>query len=408
MMYLIHTFSYFILQILIIGIFDLNLIAQPSNQEKVKNSIILSRDYIINHTRDDGQFIYEVNINPKVRITENYNVLRHCGTIYGLGMMQELKPSVKLKSTIEKSCLFTRKNFFGPIDHQPGMSAMWSTHFFEKHLTARQAKLGGAGLGIMALSSLYKATNDSLLLQDIKSLGEFILFMQKEDGSFYSKYISGNGGRNDEFNSLYYPGEAILGLIILYEFDKSDKWLDAAIRGISYLANLRRDQQEIPGDHWALIASDQLLKISKVLHEPELRELIIHHASQICRSMMEEQITDKDQQDVYGAYSYYGASTSASTALEGLISALQFLPKTTIIYKELLQSVEIGIDFLLKAQIIVGPYSGAFPYAVGSIYGKRKDVKKFALAKTSVRIDYVQHALSALIKYHQFKYPENS
>ena len=94
--------------------------------------------------------------------------------------------------------------------------------------------------------------------------------------------------------------------------------------------------------------------------------------------------------------------------MEGLISALQFLPKRTNFYKELIHSVEIGIEFLLRVQIKDGPYCGAFPYATGSIYGKRKDVKKFDQTKTSVRIDYVQHGLSALIKYHQFKYPENS
>lgn len=398
----------FLIPIFLILITCNGVSSQDIKTGKIKRAIHLSSDYILRNINPDGQFVYERNLNSKVTVKDNYNVLRHCGTIYAMGMQYDYLSSESMKLATLKTVDFARNKFLAPLPQDSIKMAMWSTPEYEKKLHEKQAKLGGAGLGIVALSQAYQLNPEEQVLKEMIAMGSFICFMQKTDGNFYSKYIPGKGGKNDKFKSLYYPGEAILGLITLYGFDKSDKWLDAAICGISYLANLRKDQQEIPGDHWALIASEQLLQISKVQHDPELRKLIIHHATQICRSMMKEQITNKDQQDVYGAYSYYGASTSASTALEGLISALQFLPKTTIFYKELIHSVEIGIEFLLKAQIKNDPYSGAFPYAVGSIYGKRKDVKKFALAKTGVRIDYVQHALSALIKYHQFKYPENS
>jgi hypothetical protein len=232
--------------------------------------------------------------------------------------------------------------------------------------------------------------------------------MQKDNGSFYSKYIPGKGGRNDEFHSLYYPGEAILGLITLYEYDKSGQWLATAIRGIIYLANLRKDQQEVPGDHWALIASEKLLKIEKISKNIELRNTIINHAIQICEAIMAEQIIDKHTPEIYGAYSYVGATTSSSTALEGLIAALHIIPKESSIYFEIEQSIEMGIEFLLRSQIKEENFSGAFPYAIGTFDGKRKDVKTFNKLKTSVRIDYVQHALCVLIQYYDYKFNPSS
>lgn len=43
----------------------------------------------------------------------------------------------------------------------------------------------------------------------------FIVSMQRHDGSLFSKRVPPVGGKE----SLYYPGEAALGLIDLYELD---------------------------------------------------------------------------------------------------------------------------------------------------------------------------------------------
>ena len=225
------------------------LISQDTKTSDVEQAILLSGDYIINSIHPDGQFIYERNLNSKVRVNENYNVLRHCGTIYSMGMHHDYLPSESMKLAISKSVEFARNKFLNPLLQDHLKVAMWSTPEYEKKLNENQAKLGGAGLGIVALSQAYRLNPEEHVLKEMKALGNFICFMQKNDGSFYSKYIPGKGGKSDEFKSLYYPGKAILGLITSYEFDKSDQWLDAAIHGISYLANLRKDLQEIPGNH---------------------------------------------------------------------------------------------------------------------------------------------------------------
>ncbi len=84
--------------------------------------------------------------------------------------------------------------------------------------------------------------------------------MQKNDGSFYSKYIPEKGGRDDSWTSLYYPGEAALGLLMLYEKDPSPEWLQGAADAMSYLSRIRYNKIIVEADHWALIATAKLLK----------------------------------------------------------------------------------------------------------------------------------------------------
>lgn len=57
---------------------------------------------------------------------------------------------------------------------------------------------------------------------------------------------------------------------------------------------------------------------------------------------------------------------------------------------------------MINAQIKEGKYSGAIPRAVEPLKkGRKSFVKRFNRRVTEIRVDYVQHALSAMIKYVQ-------
>ncbi len=55
------------------------------------------------------------------------------------------------------------------------------------------------------------------------------------------------------------------------------------------------------------------------------------------------------------------------------------------------------MNFLLRAQITKGKYSGGIPRAVGRLSSN----KAFNRRIREIRIDYVQHALSAMVQYEQ-------
>lgn len=266
--------------------------------------------------------------------------------------------------------------------------AVWSEPLLERSQLAHPvAELGATGLGLVALAAVNDAAPGTVPLEQLQALGRFLLFMQRGDGSFTSKYISKRGPVSN-WESLYYPGEAALGLVSLYRADHSRKWLVAAAKALSYLARSRESLVTLPADHWALIATAELIRYGAQMGSIVSREELIHHAIQICNSILHEQLTNSAADGLDGAFDPTGRTTPVATRLEGLQSALEFLPSGELT-NEIGVATGRGIAFLLRAQIITGPFIGGLP--------KAATLNK--VDSSDIRIDYVQHALCAWIRY---------
>ena len=271
-----------------------------------------------------------------------------------------------------------------------------------KPLTRRQpreAYLGAAGLGLVALAEIRRVRPNAVTLEDLQALGRFLVFLQKNDGSFYLKYLEDSGPVAD-YQELYYPGEAALGLISLYELDHRGEWLVAAGKALSYLAQSRAGSQDVPPDDWALIATARLLPYCKQAKCPVSQAKLVRHAVQICQTLLKRQITSASPV-LDGGFDPDGSTSPAATSLEGLLSALEFLPSDQ---KELRARIEVaverGVNFLLRAQIKSGPFAGGMP---AEAFGGDSGAAQHDPAASEVRIDYVQHALCALLRYEQLK-----
>ena len=180
----------------------------------VDDAINRSASYLVKITKEDGMFEYRINMDPMVGVKDKYNILRHAGTIYAMSMYYEGYPDENIRSAIERAGRYLRDESILPISGKDNMLAVWSKPEVNGSGGPPQIKLGGNGLGLVALLSIEKISPGFTPLPDLKALGQFIIYMQKEDGSFYSKYIPSMGGRQDEWQSLYYPGEAALGLLM--------------------------------------------------------------------------------------------------------------------------------------------------------------------------------------------------
>ncbi len=227
--------------------------------------------------------------------------------------------------------------------------------------------------------------------------------MQKRNGNFFSKYIPSENGRDDLWQSLYYPGEAALGMIMLYEIDPSPQWLEVSVKALTYLAQKRKGQISVPPDHWALLATDKLLSVCSADELSESRELLIDHAIQICKQILGEQLKHPFNTILDGSFTPDGKTTPTATRLEGLLAALNFLPEEErILRNQIESSIHHGIAFLLRAQINSGEYAGAIPRAIRLISaGEPGFDRNFNERATEVRIDYVQHALNAWLLYEK-------
>jgi len=200
-------------------------------------------------------------------------------------------------------------------------------------------------------------------------------------------------------NILRYPGEAALGLVSLYEIDPSTEWLATAGKALTYLARSRAQARELPPDHWALIATAKFLPYYDRSACPASREELGAHAVRICDRFLREQITAARDVRLDGGFDAGGRTTPAAIRLEGLLAALEFLPKDNSgLRARIEKAVQRGVVFLMRAQIPSGPYAGGVPKSVLKTASVPSQADPHA---SEVRVDYVQHALSAWLRYQE-------
>jgi hypothetical protein len=355
-------------------------------------AIGLSVNYLERVCKPGGIFFYEIDMESG-RQSNTYNIVRHAGVVYALAMFNRSHPDFKAADTIARAATFLRTKYVGP-DIRTRSLVVWSRPL----PASSETVLGASGLGLVALVEGQRVQSRAFRLEDLQNLARFILAMQKSDGSFFSKYGAERGPYDDprDPQTLYYPGEAVLGLISLYELDHSPEWLVAAGRALSYLARSRAKMRVPPPDHWALIATARFLPYFRLAPPSASRTELIEHASRISERILHEQIESADPV-LDGAFDTAGWTTPAAIRLEGLLAALEFLPhENTELRRRIESATQRGVVFLLHAQITSGPYAGGMPGVVrptGFITTKANP------AASEVRIDYVQHALSAWLRY---------
>lgn len=375
--------------------------AAATSQERARSSarpavpvldgIHLAAGYIIANTNANGRVNYERHLNPAL-LTDltKYNVLRHAGTIYATYLYDKEFPGTEMHETRLKLSRYILENYVRPIDG--GMYTIVSLPEEESN-PEPQAKLGAAGLALIGMSNLL--TEPDAKPEIIRGLGDFVLYLQKEDGSFHSKYIYSTKSVDDEFLSTYYPGEAALGLLYLYEADPQKKWLDGAKKALLYLADLRKDMKIVPEfDHWAMLGTEKLFRMSDNGLTEKEKERLIFHAKQMAEMVLPSQI--------HGTGTFADGSMggnispcSNGTKMEGLIAIYNVVEGDDAYQRKLLPAIDQIAQFLLNAQVTGKYLRGGLPgSAAWRLPGRKK--KEYI-----IRIDNVQHVMSAWINYRK-------
>ncbi|HPA19602.1 MAG TPA: hypothetical protein PLU30_17775 [Verrucomicrobiae bacterium] len=360
----------------------------------LRSAITLAGGYLIRVCDSNGRFEYVRHPDPFVRLKPSYNILRHAGTMYALADYHRWSGDAAALAAIERAAGFMRGRCIRPVEGAEGALAVWSGPGFDGESGVPRAKLGGAGLGLVALASLEALKPASVPRDEMMGVGRFILFLQREDGHFVKGFTPSKGGKDEDWQSLFYPGEAALGLCMLAEIDGDRRWRDAALRGIRYLAISRKGEGNPPPDHWALIATARLLGHHAEGISPEDRALLLSHARQITMAML----NDKDATDanpvLSGAWGLDGRTTPTAIRLEGLLAILDFISQgDEHLRTVILGAVERGVAFLLRTQVREGLLAGGIPKSP-PVAGPGADPMA-----AEIRIDYVQHALSAMLQY---------
>ena len=370
---------------------------------KLKEAIDLSAGYLIRQCNENGKFVYRVNVNPAIQPKAGYNFLRHAGTIYALAGYDQTYSRELTRNALKRATDFFKESAIDPVPGEKDLLAVWSRPEVTRSNKPLQAKLGGTGIGLVALLSVEKSLPGTTPLEYLRKMGNFLLYMQKKDGSYYSKYIPEKGGRDDSWTSLYYPGEAALGLLMLYELDPSLTWLQAAAESIAYLARMRTGRKLVEIDHWALLATAKLMPLYDRCQQTLPKAAFERHAVQICESILKSIPLKNDSSIRYSGFSGDGRTTPTAIRVEGLLAALSILPKNySNLRKQMLDAINEGLHFLLRSQIRSGEHAGGIPRAISKLPEDHPQfTKSFNRRASEVRIDYVQHTLSAMLQYER-------
>jgi hypothetical protein len=232
---------------------------------------------------------------------------------------------------------------------------------------------------------------------DLRRLGRFLVRMQRDDGSFASKYYRhGSKAARNDWISLYYPGEACLALALLYKHDPLPLWLETASKGLMYLAKSRWRKAIVEPDHWALVATEELFSFLRHCGGHANSEWLLDHARRICASMVAARPLEVG--DAWeGCLTDDGRTCPTATRLEGLLGGRRLLQEhDPELCHQMDDVIEAGIRFLLRSQIREGPLAGAIPKF---IIVPEADQCHLGLGANEVRIDYVQHSLCAMQRY---------
>lgn len=336
--------------------------------------------YLARAVKDDGRFVYEYKPYRGREVPE-YNILRHAGTVFAMMELYGARKDPEVRKAAERAIGYLLRQVRG------GSIAGKPVKFVVEQ---GEVKLGGNGLAALALAEYARVTGNRKYDEVMRGLGEWILATQDANGRFKVHKQSFPLGRVSSFKSEYYPGEAIFALMRIYGLTGEKKWLDGADAGARYQLKVFSllDDRRLPHDHWLLYGLNEV-------HRKRPRPEFLDGAMRFARVIIQAQHTRENQPQPDWDGGYYKPPRSAPTAtrMEGLNSAYALARDfgRGADAKQIRRSIDKGTGFLLRMQ--VGPEIAMYCQDPEASLGGFRE----SLARSSIRVDYVQHAISALI-----------
>lgn len=354
--------------------------------------------YFERHQRPSGRFEYI--INPEGTSSDNgiYNVVRHAGALYSLAAYIEHSGDRQFDDVWTKASDYMWETNVQPIGDTKTL-AIWSIpgeNFYEDSFA--KAKIGATGLALVAWMIGEKVGLVEYPREKVQQLGDFLLYMQEEDGQFYNSYHE-KAGRVDFAKYQYYPAESALGLCFLYERDPQDKWLQGAIKAVGVPANNQEEMAEKPIDHWDLIAT---AKIFDLLGAEGKDVAPYAYLLDYCKWLVDRLLAEYESSEVKGSFTNDHGTTPTATRVEGLTAILPYLEPESQRAVDTKKAIQEAVEFLRNSQIKEGKLAGGIPLSTVKKDTTNSSESKFAIDRfnkkaAEIRIDYLQHAMSAVL-----------
>ncbi len=189
-----------------------------------------------------GSYLYGYDRDSE-RVALDYNEVRHAGVTMALYQAAGRAGDTAALAAADAGVMWME----GRLVRQGGWAALPTPD-------GRRAKLGSAGLAVVALAERRLATSEQHYDALMRELGAFIAAMQRPDGGFHAIWRFDTGAVDPTATSRFYPGEALWALALLHEAFPGEGWDARARAAARYLVEQRDEDEQIPfpplPDHW--------------------------------------------------------------------------------------------------------------------------------------------------------------
>ena len=270
----------------------------------LRHRVELAARHLAGLVDDEGRYTYLYDPAGDRTVDDDYSALRHAGATHALFEAYEELRDPLLLAAGERA--------LGWLDQRLG--ALDDRLYLLDEDDALGA-IGGSGLALLAFAKHAAATRDARHLPRMRALGRFLVRQLDAEGRFQPFFAPGAPPLPSS-DGLYYPGEAMLGLMRLYALDPRPEWLEAVTRAAGHrLSTPYAHARDEGRDYWFALA---LAELHRATGEARWAD----RAFLVADAIMREQDDDEADLRESGSFARMPRASRVSTALEALATAV--------------------------------------------------------------------------------------
>jgi hypothetical protein len=360
--------------------------------------------YLVAHLAPNGRYVYEHDLwtgtaTDAMRGAGAYSMPRHAGTTYFLAELYRITRESWLREPIERAFahladLLAKGGCAGILPDGTPFDCVIDRD-------ESVAQLGSTALAVVALAEYQRATDDHRYLALAQKLTAWLVYMQRPDGSFRHLYDVKTRTPNETAELLYYSGEAALALARMYAITSDARYAAATQRALDWLVDWYDFFMGgfIYGEeHWTCIAAEAIWPAV----QRDKYMAFCHGYGAFLRAQQAAPGDFPDEDDYAGSYNLtpfvVPFNTPAGSRTEAMISAYLLGQHHGAPDPEVAAQIRAALQYVLGQQIrpeadfdVIGQGDGAIPATP---------------IDRNIRIDYVQHTCSAMIRASQLDWPD--
>ncbi len=354
--------------------------------EAWRRAAVAGGDFILRQLRQNGQFhyIYDPIAGSHPR-RGSYSLPRHSGTVYSLALLYGITGERRFRRGAERAIEWLGVRIPARCGDADGSCVR----------EGRRAQLGSAALTVVGMLEYQRRTHDEQYAETAQRLVEFLMFMQRDDGDFHHVYdIREREVRADR--RMFASEEAALALVMAHEVLDDERALRAAERALDYLTGPKYEGYFLGrfmygADHWTCIAAEEAWPR---LSSRQYLDFCRGYASFIGR--IQFQPGDSRNTDFVGHYGFSTLMVPQAPAAAGFTEAIISTAALARHHEEPSETLERQVALALNA-LARDQIRPSNSWLMRDARAANGGIRR-SLVEPEIRIDFTQHAASALIR----------